>query len=207
MEEKEALKASNISIIINVVLSVLKLFAGIIAHSSAMVSDAIHSASDVVSTIIVIIGVKLSSRESDKTHQYGHERFECVASIILSTILIITGIGIGISGIEKIITGEYKEFVIPGIIALAAAVISIIVKEAMYWYTRGVAKKINSGALMADAWHHRSDALSSVGSFIGILGARLRLFNTRFYCKYSYCNIYCKSRSRDIYRNNKKNDR
>lgn len=173
MEEKEALKVSKITIIINFVLSIIKLIAGIIAHSSAMISDAIHSASDVVSTVIVIIGVKISSRASDKTHPYGHERFECVASIILSTILIITGVGIGISGLEKIISGEYKDFVIPGVIALVAAVISIIVKEAMYWYTRGVAKKINSGALMADAWHHRSDSLSSIGSFIGILGARL----------------------------------
>lgn len=172
MEEKEALKVSKITIVINVVLSIIKLIAGIIAHSSAMISDAIHSASDVVSTVIVIIGVKLSNKESDKTHPYGHERFECVASIILSTILIITGVGIGITGFEKIISGEYKNFVIPGVIALIAAVISIIVKEAMYWYTRSVAKKINSGALMADAWHHRSDSLSSIGSFIGILGAR-----------------------------------
>lgn len=172
MEEKEALKVSKITIVINVVLSIIKLMAGIIAHSSAMISDAIHSASDVVSTVIVIIGVKLSNKESDKTHPYGHERFECVASIILSTILIITGVGIGITGFEKIISGEYKNFVIPGVIALIAAVISIIVKEAMYWYTRSVAKKINSGALMADAWHHRSDSLSSIGSFIGILGAR-----------------------------------
>lgn len=104
MEEREALKASNISIIINLGLSVFKLIAGIIAKSSAMISDAIHSASDVFSTVVVIIGVKLSSKESDKSHPYGHERFECVASIILSVILIITGIGIGINGIKNIFT-------------------------------------------------------------------------------------------------------
>lgn len=104
MEEKEAIKASNISIIINLGLSVFKLIAGIIAKSSAMISDAVHSASDVFSTVVVIIGVKLSSRESDKSHPYGHERFECVASIILSVILIITGIGIGINGIKNIFT-------------------------------------------------------------------------------------------------------
>lgn len=104
MEEKEALKVSNISILINVVLSALKLLAGIVAKSSAMISDAVHSASDVFSTVVVIIGVKLSSRESDKSHPYGHERFECVASIILSVILIITGIGIGINGIKNIFT-------------------------------------------------------------------------------------------------------
>lgn len=104
MEEKEALKASNISIIINLVLSVLKLIAGIISKSSAMISDAIHSASDVFSTVVVIIGVKLSSKKSDKSHPYGHERFECVASVILSVILIITGIEIGINGINNIAT-------------------------------------------------------------------------------------------------------
>ncbi len=172
MEEKEAIRVSKISIIINVILSALKLLAGIFAKSSAMVSDAVHSLSDVFSTIIVIIGVKISNKKSDKTHPYGHERFECVASIVLSVILIITGAGIGISGIKNIASGEYKNFEIPGIIALIAAVVSIITKEMMYWYTRNTAKKINSGALMADAWHHRSDALSSIGSFIGILGAR-----------------------------------
>ncbi len=109
MEEKEALKVSNISILINVVLSALKLLAGIVAKSSAMISDAIHSVSDVFSTVIVIIGVKLSSKQSDKTHPYGHERFECVASIILSVILIITGISIGITGIKNIATRKLQR--------------------------------------------------------------------------------------------------
>ncbi len=104
MEEKEAIKASKVSIISNVVLSVFKLISGIIANSSAMVSDAVHSLSDVISTIIVIIGVKASNKKSDKSHPYGHERFECVASIILSVILIITGLGIGISGLKNIIS-------------------------------------------------------------------------------------------------------
>lgn len=173
MEEKEAIKASKISIIINLILSLFKLLAGIFASSYAMISDAIHSASDVFSSIIVIIGVKIANKKSDKSHPYGHERFECIASIILSVVLIITGIGIGISGVQNIVTGEYKNFEIPGMIALIAAIISIGVKEAMYWYTRGVAKKINSSAVMADAWHHRSDSLSSIGSFFGILGAKL----------------------------------
>ncbi len=173
MQEKEAIKAANISIVINIVLSGFKLLAGVIASSYAMISDAIHSASDVFSSIIVIIGVKVANRESDKSHPYGHERFECVASIVLSVVLVVTGIGIGINGIQNIFTGEYKKFETPGVIALIAAIVSIIVKEAMYWYTRGVAKRINSSSLMADAWHHRSDALSSVGSMIGIIGARL----------------------------------
>ena len=138
-----------------------------------MISDAVHSASDVLSTFIVIIGVKIANKESDKTHPYGHERMECVAAILLSAILFATGLGIGYKGIIIISSKDYSHLTVPGILALAAALISIGVKEGMYWYTRAAAKKINSGALMADAWHHRSDALSSVGSFAGILGARL----------------------------------
>lgn len=173
-EMKEiAMRVSVVSIVINVILSLLKLIAGIAARSGAMISDAVHSASDVFSTFIVIIGVNISSKESDDKHQYGHERLECVASIVLAVILGATGIGIGAAGVEKIAAGNYGELAVPGALALVAAVVSIVVKEWMYWYTRGAAKKINSGALMADAWHHRSDALSSIGAFIGILGARM----------------------------------
>lgn len=168
-----AMKVSAVSIIINLLLSVFKLAAGLLAHSGAMVSDAVHSASDVFSTIIVIIGVQIASRHSDEDHPYGHERLECVASIVLAIILLATGLGIGSEGVSNILSGHYEALEIPGKLALAAAVISIITKEWMYWYTRNAAKKINSGALMADAWHHRSDALSSVGAFIGILGSRL----------------------------------
>ncbi|MEG1802400.1 MAG: cation diffusion facilitator family transporter [Lachnospiraceae bacterium] len=173
-QDKElALHVSTVSIIVNVLLSFFKLFAGIFAKSGAMISDAIHSASDVFSTIIVIIGVNMSSKASDKKHQYGHERMECVASIILAIILFATGMGVGISGVEKVLQGNYGDLVEPGMLALIAAVTSIVVKEWMYWYTRAAAKKTNSGALMADAWHHRSDALSSIGAFAGIFGARL----------------------------------
>lgn len=168
-----AMKVSVISIVINVVLSLLKFIAGIVARSGAMISDAVHSASDVFSTVIVIIGVNIAGKNSDKEHPYGHDRLECVASILLAVILALTGVGIGIAGIQKVIGGNYGELTIPGVLALIAAIVSIAVKEWMYWYTRAAAKKINSGALMADAWHHRSDALSSVGSFIGIFGARL----------------------------------
>lgn len=170
---KIAIHVSTVTIIMNVILSLLKLLAGIVANSGAMISDAIHSASDVFSTIIVIVGVKISAKNSDDKHQYGHERMECVASIILAIILAGTGVIIGITGINEITQGNYGELKIPGALALVAAVVSIVVKEWMYWYTRGYAKKLNSGALMADAWHHRSDALSSVGAFIGIFGARL----------------------------------
>mgnify|MGYP000914382035 CR=1 FL=1 len=173
-EHKVAMKVSGVSIAVNLLLSLFKLLAGILAHSGAMISDAIHSASDVGSTFVVIVGVNLSSKKSDKEHQYGHERMECVSSIILSGLLLATGIGIGMNGIENIIKSTSgASIAIPGTLALIAAVVSIVVKEWMFWYTRSAAKKINSGALMADAWHHRSDAMSSVGAFIGILGARL----------------------------------
>ena len=171
--EKTAMRVSFVSIAVNIILSVFKLLAGIFADSAAMVSDAVHSASDVFSTIVVIIGIKISSKASDKNHPYGHERLECVAAIILSTILAVTGLGFGYTALMKIISGEYAALSIPGRLALVAAIVSIVMKEGMYWYTRISAKRIESGALMADAWHHRSDALSSVGAFIGIGGAML----------------------------------
>ena len=172
-EKKTAMRVSSVTIVLNVILSIFKLIAGIVGHSGAMISDAVHSASDVFSTIIVILGINIASRQSDDDHQYGHDRLECVAAILLAVVLFATGIGIGIGGINKIITGTAGKDEIPGMIALLAAVASILVKESMFWYTRSAAKKINSGALMADAWHHRSDALSSIGALIGIGGARL----------------------------------
>lgn len=172
-EKKTAMRVSAVTIVWNVILSIFKLIAGIVGHSGAMISDAVHSASDVFSTIIVILGINIASRQSDDDHQYGHDRLECVAAILLAVVLFATGIGIGIGGINKIITGTAGKDEIPGMIALLAAVSSILVKESMFWYTRSAAKKINSGALMADAWHHRSDALSSIGALIGIGGARL----------------------------------
>jgi cation diffusion facilitator family transporter len=169
-----AMRVSKVSIAVNLLLSVFKLLAGIFAHSGAMISDAVHSASDVLSTFVVIIGVRLSGKKSDQDHPYGHERLECVSSIILAVLLALTGVGIGISGIQEILAGsEGGTFTVPGRLALIAAVLSLVVKEWMFWYTRSAAKKVNSGALMADAWHHRSDALSSVGAFVGILGARM----------------------------------
>ena len=171
--KKTANKVSIISIIANTFLAIFKLLAGIFAHSSAMISDAIHSASDVFSSFVVIIGIKLSSKEPDKEHPYGHERLECVAAMILAVILFITGSGIFYNALKNILNGEYNNITTPGVLALIAAIISIITKEAMYWYTRHYAKKIDSSALMADAWHHRSDALSSVGALIGIFFARI----------------------------------
>ena len=172
-EERIAMIVSINSIIGNLLLSLGKLAAGFLAQSAAMISDGIHSASDVFGTLIVMAGVKFSNKASDEEHQYGHERLECIAAIILAVILTLIALAIGYSGLEKIFAEDNSQLVIPGQLALWAAVISIVVKEAMFWYTRSAAKKINSGALMAEAWHHRSDALSSVGSFVGILGARM----------------------------------
>ena len=173
--KKIAYKVSLIAIIVNLVLSGFKLFAGIFAKSGAMVSDAIHSASDVFSTFIVMIGIKAANKQADKNHPYGHERIECVAAILLAIVLVATGIGIAVDGVKKIYAGIDGTLATPGMLALVAAVVSIVIKEGMFWYTKHYAKKINSGALMADAWHHRSDALSSIGSLVGVGGAMLGL--------------------------------
>lgn len=171
--QQVATRVSLVSIIGNLILSGFKLFAGIVAHSGAMLSDAVHSASDVFSSILVIIGVRIAARKPDKEHPYGHERFECVTAILLSVILFLTGLGIGKNALQAILGGHYEDLAVPGALALVAAVASIITKEAMFWYTRYHANRIQSPALMADAWHHRSDALSSVGALIGIAGARM----------------------------------
>ena len=171
--KKIIMRVSNISIVVNVLLSAIKFVVGVIANSGAMISDAIHSVSDVFSTIIVMIGANAAAKDPDQEHPYGHDRMECIAAIVLAIVLFITGIGVGITGVKKIFGGNYGDLAVPGALALVAAVISIVVKEGMFWYTRFYGKKVDSTALLADAWHHRSDALSSVGSFIGILGARL----------------------------------
>lgn len=172
---KEALRISGVSIVVNLLLSAAKLAAGLLARSGAMVSDAVHSASDVFSTFIVIIGVKLSGKAADRDHPYGHERMECVAAIVLAVVLLVTGLVIGYAGVKRILSADADEMPVPGLLALAAAVVSIGVKEGMFWYTRRYARKLGSSALMADAWHHRSDALSSVGALVGIAGARMGL--------------------------------
>ncbi len=166
-------RLSLVSLIGNALLSGFKLLAGVWGHSGAMISDAIHSFSDVLTTFIAWFGVKVSRRAADASHPYGHERLECVASLFLGIVLMGTGIGVGRAGLETIFSGQYESITPPGAIALVAAVLSIVSKEAMYWYTRYYAKLIHSDAFMADAWHHRSDAFSSIGSLIGIGGAML----------------------------------
>lgn len=164
------LKVSKNTIIGNAVLSAIKIVIGIVATSAAMIADGMHSFSDVISTIGVIVGLKLSSKEADKEHPYGHDRIESLTSLFLSIMLFLVAVGIGYSGIKNIITHNYN---IPGALSIVAAVISILTKEAMYFYTMKYAKLINSASLKADAWHHRSDSLSSVGALIGIIGARM----------------------------------
>ena len=166
-------RVSTITLIINTLLFVFKFIAGLIAHSQAMVSDAIHSLTDSITTIIVIFGLVMSSKKADKEHPYGHERIESVFAIILSFILLVTGLSIGYMGIKAVFFT--KKIIVPGYLALWAAAISIIIKEIMFHYTMRTAKRIASSSMEADAWHHRSDALSSIGSFIGILGSRLGL--------------------------------
>ena len=166
-------KMSFVSVAGNTVLSAFKFFAGVTGNSSAMISDSIHSFSDVITTVIAWIGVKASKKEADSAHPYGHERVECIASLLLGIILLATGLGVGKVGVEHIVSGSYETLAVPSMIALVAAAVSIVSKEAMYWYTRYYAKLIHSSAFLADAWHHRSDAFSSIGSLIGIGGAML----------------------------------
>jgi len=169
------MRASKLTLAANLFLSVLKLLVGFLANSAALVADAVNSISDVLSTVVVMIGLKLAGRKSDKDHPYGHERFECAAAIILAAFVFATGLLIGYRGVLKIIEGSIGEITIPGGMALVAAVITMVIKESMYWYTRSAAKKTGSSALLAVAWDHRSDVLASGGAFIGILGARIGL--------------------------------
>lgn len=169
---KTANRVSVVTMVGNILLSAFKMAAGIFAHSGAMVSDAIHSISDVCSTVVVLFGVNLGRRAADKKHPYGHEKLESAASALLAVMLAATALGVGWSGVRGLLTWRENPAA-PDALALIAAVVSILVKEWMYWYTRAAAVKIRSGALKADAWHHRSDALSSVGSLIGIGGAML----------------------------------
>ena len=170
-----AMRVSWVSIVVNILLSLVKLAAGLIAQSGAMVSDALHSASDVFSTIIVMIGIRASAKEPDREHPYGHERMECVAAIILAAVLAATGLFAGYTGVMKLLSVRSSVLPTPGLLALFAALFSIAVKEALYQYTRHYAQLTGSDALMADAWHHRSDALSSAAALVGIVGARLGL--------------------------------
>ncbi|WP_432667693.1 cation diffusion facilitator family transporter [Wukongibacter baidiensis] len=174
MKSEERIKIANrvsvVTIIANVILSAAKIFIGFIGRSHAIIADGVHSLSDVFSTVVALIGIRLANKEDDENHPYGHEKIEPVMGKVLANILLLTAIFMGYNGIKSIIQGDYT---IPGKITIYAAIFSIIVKEWMYRYTKVAAKKIESSALLADAWHHRTDALSSVGSLIGVTGAIL----------------------------------
>ena len=174
MEEKNIIRRITlVGVLGNVILTAFKLFAGIYGRSGAMVSDAVHSLSDVFATFIAFLGTIMAKRPADEQHPYGHERLECIASVMLGLILLATGIGIGKTGLQIILSGHYETLTAPGTIALVAAIVSIITKEGMFRYTKHYAAILKSSAFMADAYHHRSDALSSIGSLIGIGGAML----------------------------------
>ncbi len=155
----------------NVFLAVFKLLAGIFGSSIAMLSDAVHSISHVFTTLIALAGVKAGEKAADEEHPYGHERMECIASLILGLVLVVAACDIAWNGLSAIITGSYKTMQVPGMLALIAAVVSILVNEGMYLYIRYYAEQIHSSAFMAAAVHDHADSLSSVGSLVGIIGA------------------------------------
>ena len=168
----ESNKVTIISILLNIGLTVIKVIAGILGNSTAIIADGLHSASDIITSIGILIGNKISRKPRDDEHQYGHEKAESLVSFILAAVLIIVALKIGYDGVKELF--NINDILIPNALPLIVALISIGVKEYQYQITIRVAKRINSSSLKADAWHHRSDALSSVGSFIGILGARIK---------------------------------
>lgn len=172
--ERGIYKVTLVGSIVNLVLLVFKFVAGVLGRSSAMIADAVHSLSDFISDIIVIVFVRVSSRPDDNDHDYGHGKFETLASLIVGLILACVGIGLLVEGASKVIfwlRGGVLEH--PGMIALIAAILSIGLKEGLFHYTMAREKKLNSPALVANAWHHRSDAMTSVATLVGIGGAML----------------------------------
>jgi cation diffusion facilitator family transporter len=174
LREKGIYRVTIVGSIVNFLLLVFKFFAGIAGHSAAMLADAVHSLSDFVTDIIVIVFVRISAKPEDENHDYGHGKYETLATAIIGIFLLFVGFGIfwnGASSIYRFLRGGSLQE--PGMLALVAALVSIVFKEALYQYTVFKGKKLNSQAVIANAWHHRSDALSSIGTAIGIGGAIL----------------------------------
>lgn len=172
--EKKIYRVTFLGSIVNFLLLIFKFAAGIIGHSAAMIADAVHSLSDFITDIIVVVFVHLSSKPQDKEHDYGHGKYETMATVIVGAVLFIVGLGImknGVSSIWSFIHGETLPE--PGMLAFIAAIVSIVLKELLYRYTVAKGKELNSEAVTANAWHHRSDALSSIGTTVGIGGAIL----------------------------------
>ncbi|HPW90156.1 MAG TPA: cation diffusion facilitator family transporter [Paludibacteraceae bacterium] len=170
--EKTIYKVTWVGFFVNLVLSIAKLLAGIFGKSGAMIADAVHSISDFATDLVVLVFVRVAAKPKDENHDYGHGKFETIATIIIGLALFAVAVGIFINSfglVGRVLKGEVIER--PGLIALIAAVVSIVTKEWLYWYTLEVAKRVNSPAVKANAWHHRSDAFSSIGTLFGIGGA------------------------------------
>ena len=169
---KEIYKVTLVGGAVNVVLLLFKFVAGIVGHSAAMVADAVHSLSDFVTDVVVLVFVRISGKPQDKSHDYGHGKYETLAMTLIGVALLMVAIGIILSGVTNIIAwAQGAQLEAPGLLALWAALLSIILKEAVYRYSMIKARQLNSQAVEANAWHHRSDALSSIGTAIGIGGA------------------------------------
>ena len=166
-------RATAVGLIGNAILVAFKLYAGFVGRSGAMISDAIHSLSDVLATGLAYLGATIAISPADKSHPYGHEQVETLATTLIGGFLLVAGAGLGYESVARIVNGAYKTADPPSLLPVVAAIVSIGVKESMFWYTRRCAIILNSSAIMADAWHHRSDAFSSIGALIGIVGARL----------------------------------
>lgn len=170
--EQAIYKVTWIGFFVNVLLSVGKLIAGFVGRSGAMIADGIHSASDFATDIVVLLFVRISAKPKDEDHDYGHGKYETLATVVIGVALAAVAIGILVDSAERIAQVLRGESIArPGIVALVAAAVSIVAKEALYWYTMLTAKRVDSPALKANAWHHRSDAFSSIGTLIGIGGA------------------------------------
>ena len=167
----ESNKVTILSILLNIGLTIMKILAGVFGNSTAIIADGLHSASDIITSIGILIGNKISKKPRDEEHQYGHEKAESLVAFVLAAVLIIVAVEIGYKGVAALF--NLNEIQVPTLLPLIVALISIGVKEYQYQITIRVAKKINSSSLKADAWHHRSDALSSIAAFIGIGGAML----------------------------------
>lgn len=172
--EKRIQKVTLVGSVVNLLLSVGKIAAGLLGRSAAMITDGIHSLSDLLSDIVVLVFVRISSKKIDHDHEYGHGKFETLATLIVSMLLLVVGAGFLVSGVKSILAVVSGEILPrPGYVALVAAIVSIVLKEWLYRYTVAEGKKVDSPVMIANAWHHRSDAFSSVASLVGIGGAIL----------------------------------
>jgi cation diffusion facilitator family transporter len=169
---KTAQKVTWVGFFVNLVLTTFKLLAGIFGKSTAMLADGIHSLSDFITDLVVLVFIGVSGKDKDNDHRYGHGKYETFATLIISLVLLAVGVGIFWSGLSKVIEViQGKSIEQPTLIALIAALISIVTKELLFWYTKKAGIRINSQAVIANGWHHRSDAFSSVGTALGISGA------------------------------------